>query len=193
MSASTATAGELVTASRSHFISLGWLQSHGQGQGFGAIREEVHPIAEATWRGKLYRVELEANRYLATGGWTSWHVFPRRCFEQEREEGSDVLIRGRQGTDKATQALGAVCVPLVELWLNGSRFTAQDGITYRESRARELARAIAHELRDSAGNSHLDRAQMALTRYGDELEPARRQELEHAIELAIELAEILEA
>lgn len=187
MPAATATGAELVNASRSHFITLDWMNGHGGGSGFGPVCEEVHPIARATWRGKLYRVELEASRYRHTSGWSDWRVYARSTEELEPDGSEMDYMRRRPGTDKARAAMSEATAPLVREWLGSSR-------DYDESRRRELARGIAREVREAAGATYnLDRARRALEAVGDELEPETAQELRRLVGVAQELGEALEA
>jgi len=179
MSASTATGAELVAPSRSHWISCDWQQNHAAGgRGFGPVREEVHPIAEVTWRGERYRLELEARRYLASSGWSPWQVIARRAFVPFPSD--DLKLTGTESTELARQRMAAEAAPLVLEWLESDDYTV--------SRQRTIAQAVYNELRDTRSSSD-DRATQLLANVRDELRP---QDLERISEAAETLARFFE-
>src|SRR5690242_8831764 len=112
-------------------------------------REECYPRVRATWRGTEVLVELEANRYEHSSGWSEWRIFVRRT-----DPGT---------TELAQRALREACLPLVEAWLAGDE--------YARSRRRAFASYAARYLRDSSSRYSIEALRQMLDRIRPELDP----------------------
>lgn len=184
MTARTASAIELATVARSHHITLDW--THGWSPIERApVKEELHPIGLAQWNGATLRVELSADRYLASSGWTPWRVIVRGARHAEPREGTAgehvADFAQVNVSDTARRALTDALEPLVLEWLKGDE--------YPPARRRAIGYAFRRELRDTRSSSSVDVLRRMLDQLAHELTPAELENLTLATDALEELTE----
>lgn len=171
----TATAGELVETSRSHWIALDWRSGRRE-----ITSEELYPIVRVGWNGADLQVRVHARRYLSSSGWTDWHTV---ATDEARRHDADAEhwheLERVPMSDVARSKISAVCRPVVLEWLESDEYPA--------ARRRAVAYAIRRELRDERTGT--DRLQDTLENLASEISEDELDNLQRAVYALHELLE----